>query len=71
MKAEIVGGQHIQIYPENADEEKVLRRFQKEGANEVVGGTYQKIKNGVALPEKKLVMLQFTVKGTLLEPTKE
>lgn len=68
MKAEIVGGQHIQIYPEDSTEEKALRRFLVEGVNEIAGGQFQTVRNGVPLPEKEVVMVQFTIKGTPLEP---
>ncbi len=67
MRAEIVGG-HIQVYPEDSEEEKVLRKFQEQGVNETVGAQFQTVRDGVKLPEKELVMLQITVKGTLLKP---
>lgn len=70
MRAEIVGG-HIQVYPDDSVEEKALRKFHEQGMNETVGVQFQTWRDGVKLPEKELVMMQFTVKGTPLTPPKK
>ena len=62
MKADIQNG-HLQIYPETEEESKGLEEFHRDGVNEQAGCLYQKVVNGVELPEKVLVMLQITRKG--------
>ena len=62
MHAEVANG-HLQVYPENEQEEAELMRFHKAKLNRKAGALFQKVKAGQTLPVKKLIMIQITKKG--------
>ena len=65
MKAEILNG-HLHIYPDTAQDEKELLEFRDTGVNSIVGTVCQVERNGTMLPEKELLFIQITKKGTAL-----
>lgn len=62
MKAEVKNG-HLQVYPENDQDRDDLMAFYRSKLNRKVGALFQRVKDGVVLPEKTLIMIQITKKG--------
>ena len=65
MKAEILNG-HLHIYPDTAQDEKELLEFRDAGVNNTIGTVFQIERNGIMLPEKELLFIQITKRGTAL-----
>lgn len=60
MRMEIDKDDRFNIYADNPAEEEILLRFHRKGVNKIVGALFQKVRDGVKLPRKELIMIQIT-----------